>query len=138
MVLTLVGNKNDLTDNRSISRDEAFMYASSIGGNYFESSTIQNQGVDQVFFSTALGLVRLASSHISSSLKRYESSESISRYSVSEGIDNLEAVHLGISMDGSSGGGSYEPTETGRLETPSWSIDHIAHGDSQPPGWCCY
>lgn len=129
-----MGNKNDLTDTRSISLDEAFMYASSIGGNYIESSTIQNQGVDQVFFSTALGLVRLASSHISSSLKRYESSESISRYSVSEGIENLEAVHLGIPVDG----GSYEPTETGRLETPSWSIDHIAHGDSQPPGWCCY
>lgn len=137
MVLTLVGNKIDLSKKRSISREEAFMYASSIGGTYFETSTIQNQGVDQIFFSTALGLVRSSTNPLSSSLKRYESSESISRYSVSEGIENLDAVHLGISMDGHSGS-YYEPTETGRLETPSWSIDHIAHGDSQKPGWCCY
>lgn len=31
-----------------------------------------------------------------------------------------------------------EANDTGRLETAPWSIDHIAHGDAQRAGWCCY
>lgn len=50
-----------------------------------------------------------------------------------ETIKNSNAVHIGIGTDTND-----EINGTGRLETPSWSIDHIAHGDEQPTGWCCY
>lgn len=48
--------------------------------------------------------------------------------------NNSNAVHLGIAVDA-----SVEATGgIGRLETPSWSIDHIAHGYEHKSGWCCY
>lgn len=45
---------------------------------------------------------------------------------------NLSSVHTGIPVDS-----NVEATDTGRLETASWSINHIAHGDVQR-GSCCY
>lgn len=48
--------------------------------------------------------------------------------------ENLEAIHLGEAIDAA----HHEATGIGRLETPSWSIDHIAHGYEQKSGWCCY
>ncbi|XP_067003692.1 ras-related protein Rab-21 isoform X3 [Anabrus simplex] len=42
MVLCVVGNKTDLASDRKVSREEAFQYAQSIGGNYFESSALQD------------------------------------------------------------------------------------------------
>lgn len=46
---------------------------------------------------------------------------------------NLSSVHMGIPVDL-----NIEANDTGRLETAAWSIDHIAHGDAQHGGWCCY
>lgn len=43
MVLSLVGNKLDLEEKRAVSREEAALYATSIGGNYFETSALQDQ-----------------------------------------------------------------------------------------------
>lgn len=43
MVLSLVGNKLDLEAKRAVSREEASLYATSIGGNYFETSALQDQ-----------------------------------------------------------------------------------------------
>ncbi|XP_033247496.1 ras-related protein RabJ isoform X2 [Drosophila miranda] len=60
MILTLVGNKMDMQAQRAVSRDEAFLFATSIGATYFETSTETDQGLEQVFLSTALGMVRLA------------------------------------------------------------------------------
>lgn len=78
MILTLVGNKIDLEKNRAVSREEAFVYASSINGAYYETSAISdNQGIEAVFVSTACGLLRLSESSDCSSIKRYESTESI-------------------------------------------------------------
>lgn len=77
MILTLVGNKCDLIEKRCVSREEAFLYASSIGGQYFETSAVNDQGVEQVFVSTALGLVELSNNTNCCSLRRYESMETI-------------------------------------------------------------
>lgn len=43
MVLSLVGNKLDLEAKRAVSREEAMLYANSIGGNYFETSALHDQ-----------------------------------------------------------------------------------------------
>lgn len=43
MVLSLVGNKLDLVDQRKVSTDEASLYAQSIGAQYYESSALQDQ-----------------------------------------------------------------------------------------------
>lgn len=86
MILTLIGNKTDLSEKRAVSRDEAFLFASSINGNYLETSTVTEQGIEQVFMTTALGLLRLAENRTyGTSIKRYESVESISTYCSSLG-----------------------------------------------------
>lgn len=77
LILILVGNKTDLNESRTVSREEAFLYATSIGGNYFETSTVKDQGIEQVFTATALGLTRLADRRGCNSMKRYDSYESM-------------------------------------------------------------
>lgn len=82
MILTVVGNKIDLEKQRAVSREEAFVYASSINGSYYETSAINGgRGIEQVFISTARGLLRLSDCTDCSSIKRYESTESIISYS---------------------------------------------------------
>ncbi|KAJ4432321.1 hypothetical protein ANN_20940 [Periplaneta americana] len=44
MVLSVVGNKTDLESQRQVTRDEALQYTSSIGGSYFESSALHDEG----------------------------------------------------------------------------------------------
>lgn len=80
MTLTVVGNKNDLNDRRAVSREEAYLYATSIGGNYLETSTVNDQGIEDVFNITALGLIRLSDYRGCHSLRRYESIESVSTF----------------------------------------------------------
>lgn len=102
MTLTLVGNKIDLEKERAVSREEAFLYASSINGSYFETSAINGgRGIEQVFLATARGLLRLSENSECSSIKRYESIESIvnfyemngiSSYSISSNIHTLNDV----------------------------------------------
>ncbi|XP_058466209.1 uncharacterized protein LOC131439331 [Malaya genurostris] len=132
MVLSLVGNKLDLEEKRAVSREEASLYATSIGGNYFETSALQDQGIEQVFISIAVGLIKLSGEQICPSLKRYESSDSLVLSGYSSGMNGV--VQMGIPVDCD----NVLTDGTGRLETPSWSRDHIAHADNQHPGWCCY
>lgn len=157
MILMLVGNKVDLEKQRAVSREEAFLYASSINGSYFETSAINGgRGIEQVFISAARGLLSLAEHSDCSSIKRYESTDSIlscndingknSRYLVSPFFflsigfhptgfydkTNLGSVNMGIPVDL-----NIEANDTGRLETAPWSINHIAHGDAHR-SWCCY
>lgn len=137
MTLTLVGNKVDLERQRAVSREEAFLYSSSINGSYFETSAINGgRGIEQVFISTARGLLRLAESTDCSSIKRYESTDSILSYNDINGFydkTNLSSVNMGIPVDL-----NVEANDTGRLETAPWSIQHIAHGDAHRSSWCCY
>jgi Ras-related protein Rab-21 len=44
MVLSIVGNKKDLESQRQVTKDEAHHYATSIGGSYFESSAVNDEG----------------------------------------------------------------------------------------------
>lgn len=137
MVLSVIGNKNDLENLRAVSREEAFLYASSIGAQYFETSALNDsKSIEQVFYAIAGGLIRLSHDNSCSSIKRYESNDSI--LSCNELNDfheksNLDSVHLGIPVDQ-----TVEANDTGRLETPPWSINYIAYGDEHRSGWCCY
>lgn len=137
MILSVVGNKNDLESQRAVSREEAFLYASSIGGSYFETSAINGgKGIEQVFIATARGLLQIADDSSCSSIKRYNSVDSLLNCDELNGFydkTNLSSVHLGIAVDP-----NVEANDTGRLETPSWSINHIAHGDEHRTGWCCF
>lgn len=166
MTLTLVGNKVDLERERAVSREEAFLYSSSINGSYFETSAINGgRGIEQVFISTARGLLRLAESTDCSSIKRYDSTDSILSYNDINGKNTL-FLSIGsvavfctiicISNISFNSTGFYDKTnlssvnmgipvdlnveanDTGRLETAPWSIQHIAHGDAHRSSWCCY
>lgn len=44
MVLNVVGNKTDLESQRQVTREEALQYTASIGGSYFESSALHDEG----------------------------------------------------------------------------------------------
>uniref|UniRef100_A0A182Q6J5 Uncharacterized protein n=1 Tax=Anopheles farauti TaxID=69004 RepID=A0A182Q6J5_9DIPT len=132
MVLSLVGNKLDLEAKRAVSREEAMLYANSIGGNYFETSALHDQGIEQVFISIAVGLIKLSGEDVCSSLKRYESNDSLVLSGYSTRVNGV--VQMGIPVEND----SILSDGIGRLETPSWSRDHIAHGDEQRVGWCCY
>ncbi|XP_046985648.1 ras-related protein Rab-31 [Schistocerca americana] len=78
MVLSVVGNKIDLSDGRKVSKEEASAYAESIGARYFESSALQDEGIEEVFLNTAVGLIRLCEDSSCSSLRVYDSSERMS------------------------------------------------------------
>lgn len=144
MILTLVGNKLDLAAIRAVSRDEAYLFAASIGASYFETSAEKDQGLEQVFVSTALGLIRLAEEGKSRSLRAFDSCDSIATYSNNNtalGHSNsstqlafhLPSVHIGVPV-----GNNVKFDDVGRLETPSWSIEHIAFGDEEHVSWCCF
>ncbi len=99
MILTLIGNKTDLSDERAVSRDEAYLFATSINGNYLETSTVTEQGIEQVFMTTALGLLRLAENRTyGSSIKRYESVESVSTYCSSLGKTEMDSGNSQINF----------------------------------------
>lgn len=142
MVLTLVGSKSDLEEERAVAREEAAVYATSIGGNYFETSAVTTQGyhcIERVFTQTALGLVRL-SQEAKTQIRHYESTESLP--SITASLSPLDsALGGGVSLaiesaeDTSEGGVA---CETGRVENVAFSIDHIAHGNEAKTGCCWY
>ncbi|KAH8401167.1 hypothetical protein KR009_003521 [Drosophila setifemur] len=149
MIFTLVGNKMDMQAQRAVSRDEAFVFATSIGATYFETSTETDQGLEQVFLSTALGLVRLADEGKSHSLRSFESSDSLAYTNTNTAFSHTVAalsrnpgnaafrlpyVDIGLAVEGE----DVKTNGVGRLETASWSIEHIALGEVERPSWCCY
>ncbi|TMW40671.1 hypothetical protein DOY81_014249, partial [Sarcophaga bullata] len=79
LILTLVGNKLDLLSTRAVSREEASLFANSMGATYFETSAETDEGLEQVFVSTALGLVRLANEGKCRSLRQFDSCDSNSQ-----------------------------------------------------------
>ncbi|XP_001361028.1 vacuolar protein sorting-associated protein 21 isoform X1 [Drosophila miranda] len=149
MILTLVGNKMDMQAQRAVSRDEAFLFATSIGATYFETSTETDQGLEQVFLSTALGMVRLADEGKSHSLRSFESTDSLAYTNTNTAFSHTVAalarspgnaafrlpyVDIGLAVEGE----DVKTNGVGRLETPPWSIEHIALGEVERPSWCCY
>lgn len=133
MFLLLVGNKIDLEELRAVSSEEAFLYAQSIGAKYVETSVVQDQGIDQVFVAVGLGIINLCSDSRSSTLRRYESNESMLSHSSNNNLNYAhEGVHIAIDSP------DVTANAEGRLELIGHSIDHIAHADIQKSGWCCY
>ncbi|XP_037941950.1 GTP-binding protein ypt3-like [Teleopsis dalmanni] len=148
IILALVGNKLDLHAQRTVSRDEAYLFASSIGASYFETSAEVDQGLEQVFQTIALGFVRLMKEGKSRSLRQFDSCDSITAYTNNNtafsyssaamtngnGSFQLSAIPVGIPVEGE----NVKISGVGRQETPSWSIEHIALGEVEPTGSCCY
>ncbi|EDX08384.1 GD25040 [Drosophila simulans] len=149
MILTLVGNKMDMQAQRAVSREEAFVFATSIGATYFETSTETDQGLEQVFISTAQGLVRLADEGKSPSLRSFQSTDSLAYTNTNTAFSHTVAalarssgnaafrlpyVDIGLAVEGE----DVKTNGVGRLETAPWSIEHIALGEVERPSWCCY
>uniref|UniRef100_A0A1B0AYR2 Uncharacterized protein n=1 Tax=Glossina palpalis gambiensis TaxID=67801 RepID=A0A1B0AYR2_9MUSC len=151
MILTLVGNKLDLVSERAVSREEAYLFATSIGASYFEISAEMDQGLEQVFKNTAFGLMRLVNEGKCRALRQFDSSDSITKYTTSNtaysymmaaissrhlhdngGVIHLPSVPAGIPVESD----EIKSNAEGRLETPSWSIEHIAWGEEVPVHWC--
>ncbi|XP_012274775.1 ras-related protein RABF2b [Orussus abietinus] len=78
MVLAVVGNKSDLFKERKVSSDEGWNYSMKIGATYHETSALHDEGVEQVFLTIALGIIRLSSGNIdlTTSLRVYDSTSS--------------------------------------------------------------
>ncbi|XP_015607576.1 ras-related protein RabJ isoform X2 [Cephus cinctus] len=75
MVLVLVGNKSDLENQRKVDPEEGRKYAVNIGATYYETSALQNEGIEQVFLAIAIGLAKLSSGSrdLMTSLRVYDS-----------------------------------------------------------------
>ncbi|XP_058803773.1 ras-related protein Rab-31 [Phymastichus coffea] len=109
IVLILIGNKLDLVNIRKVPNEECKQYAESIGASYHEISTLNDEGVEQVFLTAALGLLKLTESDkdITLSLKIYDS------HSSGPSISDLP------------------------LHEEALSNTSIAHGINEKPYFCC-
>lgn len=140
MFLLLVGNKTDLDERRAVSVEEAIMYAQSIGAKFLETSVLHDQGVEQVFLTIALGLINLSIESKCSTMKRFESKDSL--YSASSsiadlttiGLQSYDGVHMAIDISSQA---MVEANGVGRIEIGPWSRENVAHGYPQKSGWCC-
>ncbi|XP_043664135.1 ras-related protein RabJ [Vespula pensylvanica] len=61
MVLTVIGNKSDLFNDREVDSEEGRFYATKIGATYHETSVLHNDGIENVFLAIAKGLIDLSS-----------------------------------------------------------------------------
>lgn len=113
MVLVLVGNKRDLTDERMVDTEEGRQYATSIGASYHETSAVHDDGgVEQVFIATALGLERL----------------------VNGNHENMTSLRI---YDSSSSGLSSPDQATSPSSEDCLANRSIAHGINEKPYMCC-
>ncbi|XP_071542649.1 ras-related protein Rab-21-like isoform X4 [Panulirus ornatus] len=71
LMLVLVGNKVDLTENLAVNKNSAKEYAGSIGASFLETSALTNTGVQDVFNAVAMEMVKRAESEENSSLRIY-------------------------------------------------------------------
>ncbi|XP_066594796.1 uncharacterized protein RabX1 [Prorops nasuta] len=76
MVLAVIGNKCDLITKRQVDIEEARKYATSIGASYHEISALYCEGVDDVFFAIALGILQLYGCEDNDSLRVDDSTSS--------------------------------------------------------------
>lgn len=120
MVLSVVGNKTDLAGAREVDCAEAAQYAASIGAQHYETSALHDQGIEQVFVHTAHALLRLSGETLLPSLRTYDTGDpsEMDLLAPSGSPTELNATHIG------------------KVETPAWSIDSIAHGHPDRP-MCC-
>ncbi|CAG0897293.1 unnamed protein product [Darwinula stevensoni] len=58
LVLCLLGNKSDLVSERQVTTKEAADYAASLDALFFETSAVNNEGIEEAFVSTAQSLLK--------------------------------------------------------------------------------
>lgn len=134
MVITLVGNKIDLVNERQVTIDEAVIYSSSIGASYFETSVKNEQGLNQVFMSICHGIIRLADDGRCRTIRQFDSCHSISKYAA---LDNDLTIQLSV-PSGLPVANHVKTTANGRMEVPFSSIESIPFGIEEPSSfWCC-
>ncbi|KOC66616.1 Ras-related protein RabJ [Habropoda laboriosa] len=111
MVLVVVGNKSDLRKERQVEAEEGRVYATKIGATYHETSVLQNEGIENVFFTIGKGLLGLSSTeHDTTSVRICESK-------------NLNSSTTDVSL-------------TPSLEESAENLS-IAHGIQERPHKCC-
>lgn len=77
IVLVVIGNKSDLRNERQVDAEEGRVYAAKIGASYHETSVLQGEGIESVFLTIGMGLLRLSATDADSmSIKVYESANS--------------------------------------------------------------
>ncbi|CAH1401593.1 unnamed protein product [Nezara viridula] len=69
LVLCVVGNKTDLESQRKVTREEAEQYAISIAATYFESSALNDCGIEDVFLCCASGMITLSQDKLVKTLR---------------------------------------------------------------------
>ena len=74
IIISLVGNKVDLEQDRKVTKQEADDYAKSLGLRYFEASAKMNIGIDDIFTEAAKALPKEAKSrrNVDIGKKEYE------------------------------------------------------------------
>lgn len=60
MVLIVIGNKSDLGSKRQVDSEEGRCYADNIGASYHETSAVLDEGIDDVFLTIAMELIKLS------------------------------------------------------------------------------
>lgn len=96
------------------------------------------QGIEQVFINIGLGLINLSTESTCSSMKRYESRDSLYS-SMNSSTTNLSETYDGVHMAIDISHPNVETNGEGRVEIGGpWSRDAIAHADIQRSGWCCW
>ncbi|XP_045104846.1 ras-related protein Rab-21-like isoform X1 [Portunus trituberculatus] len=71
LMLVVVGNKVDLAEQRVVQAATARNYAASIGAPFFETSALDNTGVQEMFQEVAARMVQQAETNTNSSLRVY-------------------------------------------------------------------
>ncbi|XP_042213795.1 ras-related protein RabJ-like [Homarus americanus] len=71
LMLVLVGNKQDLVDDRVVKNATAQDYADSIGATFLETSALDNTGVQEMFNIVAVEMFKRADKEENSSLRVY-------------------------------------------------------------------
>uniref|UniRef100_A0A224XWM0 Putative ras-related in brain n=1 Tax=Panstrongylus lignarius TaxID=156445 RepID=A0A224XWM0_9HEMI len=69
LVLCVVGNKTDLESQRKVAREEAQLYATSIAASYFESSALNDSGIEDIFLCCAAGMITLSQDKLVQTLR---------------------------------------------------------------------
>ena len=59
VIKILVGNKIDLTEKKVVSSEEAKIFAEKNGMNFFETSALNNENIDEIFESVSKTLLKV-------------------------------------------------------------------------------
>ncbi|XP_071140472.1 ras-related protein Rab-31-like [Mytilus edulis] len=105
IVMCLVGNKNDLSDIREVSTEDAMEYASSIGALYCETSALKNTGIDDAFLQVAQQLIKLYETSPNSGLHTIDLQDNSSRPASSSPGMKVDSPKKQTAQATNSGGG---------------------------------